>query len=235
MLSTDREGALPDIQILYLGQIYDYSLPWHNAWVLIAITVPVSILAAAIVGLVFALRDVRRDRLPLYFLVHLVTLPVAADARRPPRTTASACSCPPSSSWPPSRAGGRSGSPTGWRDGSGRRRPWSRALVAALVLAPAAWQLVKVHPFELSYYNELIGGPSGAWKAGFELSYWYDAFNGRAIAELNERLPPGAAVEFLNDLDQPADLPGAAVARAPAGRPRVRGRRTRIGSRSSGC
>ena len=28
-------GALPDIQIIYFGQIYEYSLPWHNAWVLI--------------------------------------------------------------------------------------------------------------------------------------------------------------------------------------------------------
>ena len=39
-----------------------------------------------------------------------------------------------------------------------------RGLVAALVLGSAAWQLVKIHPFELSYYNELIGGPRGAWK-----------------------------------------------------------------------
>ena len=43
-LNTDRRGALPDIKILYFGQTYEYSLPWHNAWVLIAITVPASIL-----------------------------------------------------------------------------------------------------------------------------------------------------------------------------------------------
>jgi hypothetical protein len=76
--------------------------------------------------------------------------------------------------------------------------------MAALVLVPAGWQLVKVHPFELSYYNELIGGPRGAWKAGFELAYWWDAFNDRTIADLNERLPRDAMVHFLNDLDQPS-------------------------------
>ena len=38
-LSADRRGALPDIRIMYFGDIYIYSLPWHNAWVLIAITV----------------------------------------------------------------------------------------------------------------------------------------------------------------------------------------------------
>ena len=45
MLNTDRQGVLPDIQIIYFGQIYEYSLPWHNGWVLMAITVPVAILA----------------------------------------------------------------------------------------------------------------------------------------------------------------------------------------------
>ena len=45
-LSSNRRGALPDIQIIYFGQIYEYSLPWHNAWVLMGITVPVTILLA---------------------------------------------------------------------------------------------------------------------------------------------------------------------------------------------
>ena len=203
MLSTDREGALPDIHILYFGQLYNYSLPWHNAWVLLAITVPVSILAAAIVGLVSALRNTRRDRIPLYFLVHMITLPAVRMLDTP------------------AHDGVRLFLPTffflaafaGWgavgiADGLARlvRTPATpaRALMAALVLVPAGWQLVKVHPFELSYYNELIGGPRGAWKAGFELAYWWDAFNDRTIAELNERLPRDAMVHFLNDLDQPS-------------------------------
>src|SRR4051794_17685354 len=75
MLRTDREGALPDIHILYFRQIYNFSLPCHNAWVLLAITVPVSILPAATSGLVDALHKPRRDRIPLYFLTHMITLP----------------------------------------------------------------------------------------------------------------------------------------------------------------
>ena len=70
-------------------------------------------------------------------------------------------------------------------------------LVAALVLGSAGWQLAAIHPFELSYYNELIGGPRGAWKRGFELSYWYEAFDGETLVGLNEKLPKGAAVDFL--------------------------------------
>ena len=72
-----------------------------------------------------------------------------------------------------------------------------------VVLAPAAWQLVMIHPYELSYYNELIGGPRGAWRTGFELSYWYDPFNQSTIAAINERLPHGATVDFFNPKSSP--------------------------------
>jgi hypothetical protein len=113
-LNTAREGALPDIRIFYWGATYLYSLPWHNAWVLIAITVPAGILAAAVAGLAYAVRVVRRDRLPLYVLVHLTTLP-ALRMLPTPATTVSACSCRPSSSWPPWPAGGAIGWPTAGR------------------------------------------------------------------------------------------------------------------------
>jgi hypothetical protein len=202
MITGGRRGSLPDIQILYFGQTYEYSLPWHNAWTLIAITVPASILASSVLGLIYAIRSVPRDRLPLYFLVHLVTLP----AMRMLET--------------PAHDGVRLFLPTffflaamaGWgsiwlADGVARlfraRAVMLRGVLAALVLGPAAWQLVRVHPFELSYYNELIGGPRGAWKAGFELSYWYDAFNDRTLADLNRKLPRGAAVVFFNDKTNP--------------------------------
>ena len=78
-----------------------------------------------------------------------------------------------------------------------------RVGVAAIILGPAAWQLVKIHPFELSYYNELIGGPRGAWKAGFEMTYWYDAFNTKTLRELNAKIPEGTIVDFLNDKTNP--------------------------------
>ncbi|MGE5754349.1 MAG: glycosyltransferase family 39 protein, partial [Planctomycetaceae bacterium] len=201
-LGTARRGALPDIQILYFGQTYEYSLPWHNAWVLIAITVPASILAAAVAGVLVAVLRVGRDRLPLFFLVNLVTLPVT---RMLPT---------------PAHDGVRLFLPTffflaglaGWgavglADGLARllraRAVMFRGAAAALVLVPAAWQLIKIHPFELSYYNELVGGPRGAWDAGFELAYWYDAFNDRTLAALNQELPPGATVDTLNPLSNP--------------------------------
>jgi 4-amino-4-deoxy-L-arabinose transferase-like glycosyltransferase len=217
-ISADRELALPPIRIIYLGEVYTFSLPWHNAWVLIAVTVPVGILLASVVGLVWSLgRSWKlRDALPWYFALHLTFLPIlrmlptpAHDGVRLFLPTFFFLAA--FAGWGmvaigdglanlsrrvglalPFSQEGRQGKPypTG-------NRLACRGLVAALVIGPAAWQLALIHPFELSYYNELIGGPRGAWRRGFELSYWYEAFDGRALADLNRELPRGAAVDFL--------------------------------------
>ncbi len=196
MLNTDRKSALPDIGIIYFGQIYNFSLPWHNAWVLLAITVPVCILAAGFLGIIYALVNLRRDQLPAYFLIHFLTLPAL---RMLPT---------------PAHDGVRLFLPTffflaafaGWgaiwlADGLAsllRVRPkGTRAVACILILMPALWQLVKVHPYELSYYNEFIGGARQAWRSGFELSYWFDAYDPQTLAELNKRFPKNAVVDFF--------------------------------------
>jgi 4-amino-4-deoxy-L-arabinose transferase-like glycosyltransferase len=201
-ISTARRGVLPDIQILYFGQTYEYNLPWHNGWVLLGITVPAAILVAAVFGLVFALAVARRDRLPSFFLLNFVALPVI---RMFPT---------------PAHDGVRLFLPTfyflaafaGWGVSAASQlvarrlrigAAWITLPLATAVLGSAAWQLARIHPYELSYYNELIGGPKGAWRAGFELSYWYDALNGTALRELNRRLPRDAAIEFANEMSNP--------------------------------
>jgi hypothetical protein len=202
-LSFDREGALPRIQIFYFGQVYEFSLPWHNGWVLMAITVPALILFASAVGLIWGLSRIRHDRLPFYFFVHLMTLPVIRMFNTP------------------AHDGVRLFLPTfyflaafaGWgiiwlADVGARKsntRTWlMRLALTAPVLLSAAFELVRVHPYELSYYNALIGGPRGAWNQGFELTYWYDAFDGPFISEINQKLPGGAEVDFLSELTKTA-------------------------------
>jgi len=197
MINAARRGAVPDIPIFYFGQTYLYSLPWHNAWVLMAITVPAGILIAAAIGLAYALKLVRHDQVPTYFALHLITLPAIRMLGTPahdgvrlflPTFFFLAAMAAWGTAWAADWLGRLTRRPTGfWRWG-----------LATLVLGPAAGQLVGIHPYELSYYNELIGGPRGAWRAGFELSYWYDAFNERALAQINDRLPPGATVDCLN-------------------------------------
>lgn len=196
MLNTDRRGSLPDIWILYLGQLYEFSLPWHNGWVLIAVVTPAAIVFAALAGVIYAIRVVRADRLPFYFLIHFLTWPVLRMLPTPAHDGVRLLL--PAFFF----MAGLAGWGTVWvADGLARRVGtrvvWTRGVLAGVVLMSSGWQLVKVHPFELSYYNELVGGPTGARAKGFELAYWYDAFNPTAIAEINDLLPPGAAVSFF--------------------------------------
>jgi len=197
-LSNQRRGALPDIQIIYFGQTYEYSLPWHNAWVLMGITVPAAVLAAAAIGIFWALKRIRSDRLPLYFLLHLCTLPVIRMFETPahdgvrlflPAFFFLAAFAGWGAIWLADLLARRFRAPI----------RYARLAVSSVVVGSAAVALIGVHPYELSYYNELIGGPRGAWARGFELSYWYDAFNGPVIRELNARLPHPAEVDFLNE------------------------------------
>jgi hypothetical protein len=201
-LSAGRRGTLPEIPVLYFGRMYYYNLPWHNGWVLIGITMPATLLAAAVLGLAYALRILGRDRLPLYFVVHLVTLPAVRMFETPAHDgvrlflatfvfLAALC-----------------GWGTIWAaDGLSRLlhhgAPKVRAILALLVLGPAAVQLVRIHPYELSYYNELIGGPRGAWQRGCELSYWYDAFTPATLARINAVLPYRARVRTADGQASP--------------------------------
>jgi hypothetical protein len=202
-LNTNRRGSLPDIQILYFGQTYEFSLPWYNAWVLMAITVPVALLAFGLIGVLGALLGARRAPLPLYFVLHLCILPVLRMFPTPAHDGVRL--------FLPSFVFLSMLAALGMRTtalGIGRRFPGrTRAIYAGLavvVLGTEATALAAIHPYELSYYNVLIGGPRGAWRSGFELSYWYDAFTPQVIDDLNARLPRSASVSFPNTLSSPA-------------------------------
>lgn len=193
-LNVDRQGSLPDIRIIYFGKSYLFSLPWHNGWVLLGITTPPAILAAGAVGVVRAVIRARSDRLPLFFLVNALVWPVLRMMPTPAhdgiRLMLPSCFF----------LAGLAGLGVGWlSSGFGSRlERFTRVGLTAGLLGASAWSLVTVHPFGLSYYNDLIGGPAGAWRRGLELSYWYDAFDPVAIDAIN-RLPGGSVLGPPNE------------------------------------
>jgi len=198
LVTAGRQGALPDIEIFYLGKKYVYSLPWHNGFVLTAVTVPVPLLVWSVLGVAAGLRA-RSWRTPTcFFILHALTLPLL---RMLPV---------------PAHDGVRLMLPTFWflaalcGIGLGgfcallRRFEagplafhGATALVSAVTLAPVAYQVWAIHPFELSYYNAAVGGLPGACRLGFETTYWYDAVTEEVLARMNDPktgLPPGAVL-----------------------------------------
>ena len=51
-----------------------------------------------------------------------------------------------------------------------------------------------MHPYEMSYYSEIIGGLPGAAALGFEISYWFEAYTPAALEQVQRQLPVGAKV-----------------------------------------
>lgn len=73
-----------------------------------------------------------------------------------------------------------------------------------LILFPAAFDIFLYHPYELSYYNRLIGGSRGAYEKGLELTYFMEAFTPEFLQYLNKKLPANAVVNasFANFMFQ---------------------------------
>jgi 4-amino-4-deoxy-L-arabinose transferase-like glycosyltransferase len=156
------------IHVTYFGQIFaDRDVPWHYPWFYFLVTVPVGFQVLGVAGAVRGLRDRRTDpfaalllgsmalflvmfssRVPVYDGERLFLLIFPAWAILIGRGFAMA------SKWFPARL------PT--------------AALIAFVLAQG-YGVVIMHPFQLSYFNALVGGLKGAERLGLELTYWNDA------------------------------------------------------------
>jgi len=68
-------------------------------------------------------------------------------------------------------------------------------LLAALALAPAAWQVARTHPFGTAAWNEIAGGAPGAASMGMQRQFWGDDLVA-VLPELNAHAVPGARVWF---------------------------------------
>lgn len=61
-----------------------------------------------------------------------------------------------------------------------------------LMLAPGVVSNLRLHPFQYTYYNELVGGVRGA-SGRFDLDYWCTSYR-QATAYVNRTAPEGASV-----------------------------------------
>jgi len=192
--SLSRDFSIP-ISTFYAGRIYPYVVPWHEAIVMTFITVPIATLVLAAGGLRTAFR-----RGPVRSLAVLCVLQIGFWW---------ALLALPSS---PNHDGVRLWLPMfpflailaglGLEQLAGlveRRIGAERpavlvALLGLLFFLPAALGTVRVAPYYLSYYGELIGGPSGAARRGMEATYWFDAVTAGFRDRLQETLPDGARV-----------------------------------------
>lgn len=64
--------------------------------------------------------------------------------------------------------------------------------ILGLALIPGLLSILRLHPYEYTYYNALIGGVEGA-NGRYELDYWCTAYR-EAMSYVNERAQPGEEI-----------------------------------------
>ena len=184
------------ISTFYLGRIYKFYLPWHYFSVMTAVTYPV-ILLILLSGLIHVRRVDRHGLLtailfPLGFWLIIVHLP-ATPKHDGIRQFLSIYPFLGLLSWLGFM---------GWmarlrekQEGRCRALLQKTALPAILIVLSVV--LVRCHPFELSYYNSLIGGIRGAEKKGFETTYYLEAIHPGFVRRLDAFLDNGRKLYML--------------------------------------
>lgn len=193
-------GASDDTRIAteYLGTVYTFRPPWHYPYVWTAIVFPLSLLAAAVAGLVAprsgSLRGLALLNMTvLYGALALPSAPMHDGVRLflplfPFYCVLAGAGAVAIGEWVTRVMQARFPSLAG-------RRDLIVALSIVAVIAPAAISTARVHPHQLSYFNTLVGGVEGAEGRGLEVTNLKEVLNPEVMGDLREALPPGASVD----------------------------------------
>lgn len=179
------------IDTYYGGRVYDgLHMPWHYFLGMTAATTPLLVLTSSpgAIAARGAEKDLSQSLLwPLLFwmvLVHLPSVP-RHDGVRQFAAVYPLLGLLASLGW--ETAAARLGRPRAVR-------PFR---VFPLVLL--ALSLLKIHPFEMSYYSGAVGGLRGAERKGFETSYALEPVGAFAVEWLNAHASLGARVFLAPD------------------------------------
>jgi hypothetical protein len=188
----DRETVIPT---LFFGKVYGNRLPWYHPLIMLGICIPYTVILFSILSPLYGrFRGQSKfwlfEILPFIFLLFVFALPKTPkhDGIRlfsllwPCITLLSIRGIYAFSHL---MAGIFENRLFAINRGFKVRMHWIATAVMSVALLLNIQALIKYHPYQLSYYNALIGGTAGAAKKGFSISYWYDALNQPFLKELN--------------------------------------------------
>ena len=194
-LTRDQLRPIPTV---FFGRLYLFALPWYNTLVLTAIVVPPLTLVLSLIGIIDLLINRLRDRtgtlmlLCWAFFMVLRALPGAPGHDGERQFLAAFAFLAALSGIGLAAVGS-------WL---GRRMAPHIArgltfVLLLLTLSASSWSTWRYHPLQLSYYNAMIGGLSGASRAGLEPTFYWDAVTPDVRVWLDAHTDPGRAVAFV--------------------------------------
>ncbi len=77
-----------------------------------------------------------------------------------------------------------------------------RGVVLVMFIGLQVIGLIVTHPCQLSYYNLLVGGSSGAERLGFERTYWGDSITRSFLQKVAQSVPEGSTIQVAPVLHQ---------------------------------
>ncbi len=156
---------------VYLGRIYEFSLPWHNTIVLTSVTTPVFVLGLGLIGIAVCLSRGRQEPWAVIWPLSWATLMICRALPNAPGHDGIRLFLPSVAS-----LAVLAGLGAAWL--SERFQPrWRRAIIPLIVMATVGECLigvVRTYPYTDSYYNVAVGGLKGAERIGFELTYYWE-------------------------------------------------------------
>jgi 4-amino-4-deoxy-L-arabinose transferase-like glycosyltransferase len=182
------------IMVQYFGHVVaDHDVPWHYPWFYFAATVPIGLLALGAVGIILGWRNCRADPFPLLlaativvFLVIFSTQVPVYDGERLFLHVFPAWAL-------------MAGLGFGWLWQQRLTSPLGRAALTVFLVVQYHG-VIMLHPFELSYYNVLVGGLPGAERLGLELTYWNDPVDQVLLDRLAREAKGGASAALVPTL-----------------------------------
>jgi 4-amino-4-deoxy-L-arabinose transferase-like glycosyltransferase len=182
----------------YLGHNYLH-LPWHFAFVMAAVVIPLGILVLCLLGILRTILR-RRDRAFGSLLILSALVPLLAVATGLTKVYDNDRLLMPAFPFLAILAGAGFGWIVKIADALVQRyrlpRPATAAvglLVAGLIWIPPALSLKTYAPYWLSYYSEAAGGLSGANRIGMETTYWCESYLD-AVQYINQNAKAGDSV-----------------------------------------
>ena len=180
------------IPVYYFGKVYLWP-PWHYPFVLTVITLPLIILIPFFVG-IFATNPSRNGKTKLFILLNAL-LPLIAISR----------------TGVPKHDGVRLFLPAFpficMVSGAGiyyilnlinkvRWKVGAVSIYTFLLFITIFRSNIGYHPYQSSYFSEIIGGIKGAERVGMELEYWGHPYK-EGVAWLNENAKPGSEISVM--------------------------------------
>jgi hypothetical protein len=169
-----RDETIP-IPTLYLGQVYGFALPWHNTFVLTAVTTPVAVLALALLGLAASWAWRRTEPGVLLWPLGWAVLMIVRGLPNAPGHDVIRLFLPSIAS-----LAVLAGFGVAWLEEilEPRRLGWIARVAAALAIGESLAGIAQTYPYTDSYYNVAVGGLRGAERLGFELTYYGETISG---------------------------------------------------------